>query len=252
MARIWSPREESTLLSTVTRTRSPQILKISEPSHFRAKFHIVIRLILALALICALVAPAGANPRHAQEGETQYLENADRYIREGPVEVMTTATPTPIAKKISVPMPKVVLPIAVDTDDDEEENGERTILGYSKKVRPSPPAIIHNSRIFVGEEVPYPKDYSAPVIQYGANGIPYVTPSQPLSFTSRPVGVSMESNGSGQSVRMTELEGWVNYGNPIQTAVPVYNEKGEVIGTRVITTPNNILQPVIKTYRQDR
>ena len=225
-------------------------------SHFRAKFHIVIRRILVWVLFCALVASARARPRNAQEGETLYLENADRYIREGPVEVKAVATPkptpSPIAKDPPIPAPQVIPPIAVDTDDEDEENEERTILGYSKKVRASPPAIIRESRIFVGEEVPYPKTYSAPVIHYGANGFPYVKPSQPLSFESRPVGVSMESNGAGQSVRMTELEGWVNYGNPIQTAVPVYNEKGEVIGTRLITTPNNILQPVFKTYRQDR
>ena len=62
----------------------------------------------------------------------------------------------------------------------------------------------------------------------------------------------MQNTNSGQSVRITELEGFVNYGNPIQTVVPVYNEKGEVIGTRVISVPNNILQPVFKTYRQER
>lgn len=210
----------------------------------------MIRSILVLAFFCALVSAASAKPHNSQEGETQYLENADRYIREGPVEVKSAATPVPVAKEPSVPAPKLIAP--TPDEEEDEENGERTILGYSKKVRPSPPAIIHNSRIFVGEEVPYPKDYSAPVIHYDANGVPYVTPSQPMSFRSRPVGVSMENTDAGQSVRMTELEGWVNYGNPIQTAVPVYNDKGEVIGTRLITTPNNILQPVFKTYRQDR
>jgi hypothetical protein len=62
----------------------------------------------------------------------------------------------------------------------------------------------------------------------------------------------MRDTESGQSLRMTELEGFVNYGSPMQTVIPVYNEKGEVIGTRVISFPNNILQPVFKTYRQER
>ena len=207
------------------------------------------RAILALAFLLVLVVTSHAKPRNVKEGETQFLENADRYIREGPVAAKPDATPIPTAKETPLPTPRFVAPIP---DEEEEESGEKTILGHSKKVRASPPAIIHDSKIFVGQEVPYPTDYSAPVIRYDANGFPIVTPSQPRSFESRSVGVSMQNTNPGQSVRITELEGFVNYGNPIQTVVPVYNEKGEVTGTRVIAVPNNILQPVFKTYRQDR
>jgi hypothetical protein len=44
----------------------------------------------------------------------------------------------------------------------------------------------------------------------------------------------------------------VNYGSPIQTLVPVKNEKGETIGTQIITTPNPILQPVFQTIKEQR
>ena len=136
----------------------------------------MIRSILVLVLFSGLVDSAYAKSRNGQECETQYLEDADRYIREGPVEVKTASTPVPITKETPVPTPRAIAPTADQADEDEEEeNGERTILGYSKKVRASPPAIIRDSRIFVGEEVPYPNAYSAPVIHYDANGIPYVT-----------------------------------------------------------------------------
>ena len=200
--------------------------------------------ISALAIFCML-----ASASHAKEGETQYLENADRYILEDAMSAKSVATVAPTEKPVSSPTPAFISPAP---DEEEEESGDKTILGHSKKIRVSPPAIIHHSRIFVGQEVPYPTDYSAPSVRTDATGIPVFTPSQPRSFQSRQVGVSMQDNESGQSVRMTELEGFVNYGSPMQTAVPIYNEKGEVIGARVISLPNNILQPVFKTYRQER
>jgi hypothetical protein len=200
--------------------------------------------IFASAIFCTL-----ASASHAKEGETQYLENADRYILEDAMAAKSMSPVAPTEKPVSSPPPAFISPAP---DEEEEESGDKTILGHSKKVRASPPAIIHHSQIFVGQEVPYPTDYSAPSVRTDATGIPVFTPSQPRSFKSRQVGVSMQDNESGQSVRMTELEGFVNYGSSMQTVVPVYNEKGEVIGTRVISFPNNILQPVFKTYRQER
>ena len=49
----------------------------------------------------------------------------------------------------------------------------------------------------------------------------------------------------------TELEGFINYGSPIRTAVPIYNEKGEIIGTNIQEHPNPILQPVFRTIRKE-
>ena len=127
----------------------------------------MIRSILVLVLFCGLVDSARAKTRNGQEGETQYLDDADRYIREGPVEVKTAPTLVPITKETPVPTPRAIAPTAVQADEDEEEeNGERTILGYSKKVRASPPAIIRESRIFVGEEVPY-TEHVLPMIPSG-------------------------------------------------------------------------------------
>ena len=186
---------------------------------------------------------------HAKEDETQYLENADRFILEDAMAAKSVTSVGPTEKPVSSSTPAFISPAP---DEEEEESGDKTILGHSKKVRASPPAIIHYSQIFVGQEVPYPTVYSAPSVRTDATGIPVFTPSQPRSFKSRQVGVSMQDNESGQSVRMTELEGFVNYGSPMQTVVPVCNDKGEVIGSRIISLPNNILQPVFKTYRQER
>ena len=49
----------------------------------------------------------------------------------------------------------------------------------------------------------------------------------------------------------TELEGFIDYGSPIRTAVPAYNEKGEIIGTTIQEHPNPILQPVFRTIRKE-
>ena len=203
--------------------------------------------ILAFAIFCTLVSAANAKPRDAKKGETQYLENADRTILEDSMDAKSVASVAPTEKPTPLPTPLSPAP-----DEDEEESGEKTILGHSKKVRASPPAVIRNSYFFVGQEVPYPKAYSAPSVRTDANGSSVFTPSQPRSFESRQVGVSMQDHESGQSIRMTELEGFVNYGSPMQTVIPVYNAQGEVTGTRVIALPNNILQPVFKTYRQER
>jgi hypothetical protein len=200
--------------------------------------------ISTLAIFCML-----ASASHAKEGETQYLENADRYILEDAMAAKSVDSVAPTEKPVSFSTPAFVSPA---DDEEEEESGDKTILGHSKKVRASPPAVIHHSQIFVGQEVPYPTDYSAPSVRTNANGISVFTPSQPRSFQSRQVGLSMQNTESAQSVRMTELEGFVNYGSPMQTVVPVYNDKGEVIGSRIISLPNNILQPVFKTYHQER
>jgi len=49
----------------------------------------------------------------------------------------------------------------------------------------------------------------------------------------------------------TEIEGFIDYGSPMRTAVPVYNEKGEIIGTTIQEHPNPILQPVFRTIRKE-
>lgn len=192
--------------------------------------------------------PSHAKPGASKPDETLYLENAERYILEDSSDATSAASPIPVKKPSPLPTPT---PSSTPGEEDEESS-EKTILGYSKKGRPYPPEIVHDSKIFVGQEVPYPTDYTAPSVRPGINGFPVVAPSQPRSFQTRRVGVSIQSTDAGESIRVNELGGFVNYGNPISTVVPVYNEKGEPIGTRVISVPNNILQPVFKTYQQER
>ena len=56
---------------------------------------------------------------------------------------------------------------------------------------------------------------------------------------------------NGEGFEETYIEGFIDYGSPIRTVVPVYNEKGEVIGTTVQERRNPILQPVFKTIRKE-
>jgi len=63
--------------------------------------------------------------------------------------------------------------------------------------------------------------------------------------------VTIETGTTSKFVN-TELKGFVNYGSPIQSVVSVKNEKGETIGTQIISTPNPILQPVFQTIKEQR
>ena len=58
----------------------------------------------------------------------------------------------------------------------------------------------------------------------------------------------MTTDGAG--FEQTEIEGFIDYGSPIRTAVPIYDEKGEIIGTAVQEHPNPILHPVFRTIRK--
>jgi hypothetical protein len=71
--------------------------------------------------------------------------------------------------------------------------------------------------------------------------------STPRAFETRRTGVSIDPSGFEE----TELEGFIDYGSPIRTVVPVYNEKGELVGTAVQEHPNPILQPVFRTIRKE-
>jgi len=55
----------------------------------------------------------------------------------------------------------------------------------------------------------------------------------------------------GTGFEQTEIEGFIDYGSPIRKAVPLYNEKGEIIGTAIQDHPNPILQPVFRTISKE-
>jgi len=141
-------------------------------------------------------------------------------------EATTSPTPKPTPK----PTP---------TEEEEEIRRNHRYLGEPAK----PPV----TRMFVGREVSVPTHYIAPRITPQANGGAVVQPATPTRFETLRTGFSISPSGFEQ----TELEGFIDYGTPIRTVVPVYNEKGELVGTAIQEHPNPILQPVFRTIRRE-
>jgi hypothetical protein len=160
-----------------------------------------------------------------------------------PVRAQPEPTPTPHRATATV-TPQ----IHYDEEEDESASA-KTILGYPKKTFEGSPAKIHSSKIFIGQEISYPSRYTPAHVQTDTTGQSVVVPASPTSFQNRQLGVTIET-GTTSKFESTELKGFVNYGSPIQTAVPVKNDKGEIIGIRVINTPNPILQPVFQTIKE--
>jgi len=146
-----------------------------------------------------------------------------------------SATPTPTPKTTPTPKP-------TPNEEEEEIRANHRFLG--EPVRSAKPV---RTTMFVGREVPVPADYSAPRITSAPDGSQVIQPSSPRSFTTRKTGVTLNSGGGFEQ---TELEGFVDYGTPIRTVVPVYNDKGELVGTAIREHPNPILQPVFRTIRR--
>lgn len=146
-----------------------------------------------------------------------------------------SATPTPTPKPKPSPKPS-------PNEEEEEIRANHRFLG--EPVRSAKPV---RTTMFVGREVPVPTDYSAPRITLAPDGSQVIQPSSPRSFTTRKTGVTLNSGGGFEQ---TELEGFVDYGTPIRTVVPVYNDKGELVGTAIREHPNPILQPVFRTIRR--
>jgi general secretion pathway protein D len=120
--------------------------------------------------------------------------------------------------------------------------------------------------INISQKFPYPKEYSPPQIpQTQGGGVSPATPATPTSFETRNVGVQLEVEPTvgpdgytielSLSPQVTEFEGFVNYGTPIQTIAPVYLGFGSnafTLGTQQITlTPNTINQPVFSVRQVD-
>ncbi len=141
----------------------------------------------------------------------------------------TTPTPTPKPK----PTPN---------EEEEEIRANHRFLG--EPARTAKPV---RTTMFIGREGPVPTGYSAPRIYSAADGSQVIQPSSPRSFTTRKTGVTLSSGGGFEQ---TELEGFIDYGTPIRTVVPVYNDKGEMVGTALGEHPNPILQPVFQTIRR--
>lgn len=119
--------------------------------------------------------------------------------------------------------------------------------------------------INITRKFPYPRDYSPPQVpQTQGGGISPATPATPTSFETRNVGVQLEVEPTvgpdgytielSLSPQITEFQGFVNYGSPIQTIAPVYigGTNGYTIGTKQITlTANTINQPIFSVRQVD-
>jgi hypothetical protein len=142
----------------------------------------------------------------------------------------TAASPTP------KPTP------TADEEEEQEIRRNRQFLGEPARATAPPQA-----RIFIGREIPVATQYAAPRITPQADGGYIVQPATPTAFETRRTGMTIDGAGFEE----TEIEGFIDYGSPIRTAVPLYNEKGEIIGTTIQEHPNPILQPVFRTIRKE-
>ena len=118
--------------------------------------------------------------------------------------------------------------------------------------------------INITQKFPYPRDYSPPTIpQSQSGGGAPATPATPTSFETRNCGVQLEVEPTvgpdgytielSLSPQITEFQGFVNYGTPIQTIGPINTLGGFYTGfTRTVTlTPNTINQPIFSVRQVD-
>lgn len=129
-------------------------------------------------------------------------------------------------------------------DEEEEQEIRRNHQFLGEPARASAPP---QTKIFIGQEVPVATEYAAPRITPQADGGYVIQPATPTAFETRRTGMTIYGTGFEQ----TEIEGFIDYGSPVRTAVPIYNEKGEIIGTAIQEHPNPILQPVFRTIRKE-
>lgn len=119
--------------------------------------------------------------------------------------------------------------------------------------------------INITRKFPYPRDYSPPQVPQtqGQGGINPATPSTPTSFETRNVGVQLEVEPTvgpdgytielSLSPQITEFQGFVNYGSPIQTIAPYQTVGGinTALTKSVTLTANQIFQPVFSVRQVD-
>ena len=193
----------------------------------------MIKLLLLLSL-STCVADTGA----LNNGGTIFLKDAESYVGQAPLlpTASPTSTPHPKPTPNSTPTPAI-------TEPQEEDN---IVLEKSY-----PPAIIHRSTLTVGQQIPVPTQYSPPQIVQAQNTTATVVPATPTSFGVIQTGIMAGTDGAGNTVFSdTQLNGFVNYGSPIRTFVPVANQAGQPMATKIITvSPNRILLPVTTTIQ---
>lgn len=122
--------------------------------------------------------------------------------------------------------------------------------------------------INITRKFPYPRDYSPPTVpQTQGQGFNPATPATPISFETRNVGVQLEVEPTvgpdGYTIELqlspqiTEFQGFINYGSPIQTlgnvtvTVPLTGEQRIIRTVNLVLTPNVINQPVFSVRQVD-
>ena len=144
----------------------------------------------------------------------------------------------------SSPTPKPTPKPTPTADEEEEQEIRRNRQFLAEPARASAPP---QTRMFIGREIPVATQYAAPRITPQADGGYIVQPATPTAFETRRTGMTIDGTGFEE----TEIEGFIDYGSPIRTEVPIYNEKGEIIGTTIQEHQNPILQPVFRTIRKE-
>jgi len=121
--------------------------------------------------------------------------------------------------------------------------------GYVAAGKEWPAAVIHRSKIRVGEQFVAPRSYQPPAVRREFDGSLTVVPATPSGFTTIETGTTIKTDGIGNtSVDQTNLEGFVNYGTPVRSIVPLRNQQGAILGNRMIElSPNPIWLPVTTT-----
>jgi len=119
-----------------------------------------------------------------------------------------------------------------------------------------------DASINIVRRFPYPRDYSPPQVpQTQGSGAQPATPATPTSFETRDVGVQLQVRPTitdnlitlQLSPRITEFQGFVNYGTPIFQDAPYRTGAGVLTSrtTPVELTPNTIEQPIFSVRQVD-
>jgi hypothetical protein len=176
-----------------------------------------------LAFFCLL-----ATGFSAPESDAEPARQTDTKVNATAVSATPQPTPTP--------------PLTPDEEEEQEIRRNHQFLGEPARASAPP-----QTRMFIGREIPVATQYTAPRIHSQADAEYIIQPATPTAFEKRRTGITIDGAGFEE----TEIEGFIDYGSPIRTAVPIYNERGEIIGTAVQEYPNPILQPVFRTIRKE-
>lgn len=197
-------------------------------------------LMLAISIQTLQIHPTRAD---SPKAPTLYLENADAHVGTVTTVIPKTEVPRPSAQSSPTPSP-------TPSPDDEFED---SLIGRRLQSRSTAPLQQGPTRLFIGSEIPVPTTYNPARITIGPDGMALAVPSSPASFETRKTGTLLDTTNGRTVFHSTELQGFIDYGSPIQTAIPAYDTEGRPIGFQILTTtPNPILQPVFQTIELER